>query len=304
MNLAADVSSWIVRQVRHGRRLVQAQRLTGGLTSEVTGVTVEDVSGRRHRLVLRRWTGTPWPDGTVDDGRVLVPREAATLASLEATAIPAPRVVATDADGEDAGLPALLMTRLPGRLDLTPVDPKAWLERLVAQLVDIHDLPPPAGLPAFESWLSVRDTEVPEWTTRPQLWRAALDSVATEPAVAADGFSHRDYQQYNVLWSAGRLSGVVDWVWASQGPPDVDVAHCRLNLCLLYGADRAIAFQTAYESLSGRRLDPWWDLAGVVDGLGWSAAELQKQAGRRLRVDGAAFPARLDALLERVVRRG
>jgi hypothetical protein len=79
--------------------------------------------------------------------------------------------------------------------------------------------------------------------------------------------------------------------------------HCRLNLCLLYGAERAIAFQTAYESRAGRRVDPWWDVAGVVDGLDWSAAELQTQAGRRLRVDAGALSSRLEALLAWAVRR-
>jgi aminoglycoside phosphotransferase (APT) family kinase protein len=299
----ADAAVWVLGQVPRGRRVLRVQRLTGGLTSEVTAVTVEDAAGRRHRFVLRRWTGKPWPDGTVDDGHALVAREAAVLGLLEPTTIRAPRVVATDRRGDSAGLPALLMTRLPGRLELTPADPQAWVEQLAAQLVEIHHLTPPAALPAYESWLTVGGAAVPEWATRPALWRAALDAVAEEPGIRSGGFVHHDYQQFNVLWSSGRVSGVVDWVWASQGPPDADVVHCRLNLCLLYGAERAIAFQTAYESMAGRRVDPWWDVAGVVDGLGWSATELQTQAGRRLRVDAAAVPSRLEALLGRVVRR-
>jgi aminoglycoside phosphotransferase (APT) family kinase protein len=286
-------AAWIVAQVPRGRRVVRAQRLMGGLTSEVTAVTVEDAHGKPHRFVLRRWTAKPWPDGAVDDGRLLVPREAATLLALETVALAAPRVVATDPTGDEAGLPALLMTRLPGRIDLNPAAPDDWIRQLAEQLAEIHDIAPWPGLPAYETWLRVPE---PLAASRP------------EPAVAR--LVHHDYQQFNVLWSRGRISGptmsgpvisgVVDWVWASSGPADDDVVHCRGNLCLLYGADRAIAFQSAYEALVGRRVDPWWDLAGALDGLGWQRAELQKQAGRRLRVPAqATMRAELDRLVAR-----
>jgi aminoglycoside phosphotransferase (APT) family kinase protein len=301
--LDAAAADWVVRQVPHGRRVVRAQRLTGGITSEVTAVTVEDAAGDGHRLVLRRWTGRPWPDGSVDDGRVLVPREAGVLSALETTGIPAPRAVAADPDGAYAGLPALLMTRLPGRLRLTPADPQEWTRQLADQLVAIHAVPPPPGSAAFESWLSV-EVEPPRWSADPAPWETALAIARERPVAAPGGFVHHDYQQFNVLWSSReRLSGVVDWVAASNGPPEEDVVHCRTNLCLLYGAELALEFQTTYEQAAGRRTDPWWDVAGVLDSLGWSAAELGRQAGRRLRVDAAAFPARIEALLRAVLAR-
>jgi aminoglycoside phosphotransferase (APT) family kinase protein len=299
-----DVAEWIVAQVAQGRRLVRARRLTGGLTSEVTGVAVEDRAGRTHRMVLRRWRGEPWPDGKVDDGRVLAPREAEVLSLLESTALPAPRMVAVDPSGAHAGLPALLMTRLPGRLDLTPVDPDEWTRRLAEQLVRVHVVDAPPLEWAYEHWLRVGDAPAAAGADRDARWRAALEILATAPVDTAPAFVHRDYQQFNVLWSRhGVVSGVVDWVWAGAGPADGDVVHCRTNLCLLYGAGRAIDFQRAYEELAGRRISPWWDVAGAVDGFGWTAADLQKQAGRRLRVDGGTFAERVDALLGWVLRR-
>jgi aminoglycoside phosphotransferase (APT) family kinase protein len=276
-------AAWVVAQVPRGRRVARSHRLTGGLTSEVTAITVADAAGRTHRLVLRRWTGKPWPDGAVDDGRVLVPREVGVLTALERTDIPAPRVVATDPRGDAAGLPALLMTRLPGRIELRPNDPADWTRQLARQLAVIHDVPPWPDLPAYATWL-----RVPE--------RLA----AARPRAAGAALVHHDYQQFNVLWSRGRISAVVDWVWASAGPADDDVVHCRGNICLLYGADRAVAFQSAYEAIAGRRVDPWWDLAGAVDGLGWGHADLQKQAGRRLRLPP---PATMRAELDRLIVR-
>ena len=302
--LDARAAEWVVAQVPRARRIVRAQRLTGGLTSEVTGITVEDAQGKPHRLVLRRWTGRPWPDGEVDDGQVLVPREAAVLTALESTDIPAPRLVAIDAQGAAAGLPALLMTRLPGRLDLTPTDPAEWTRALAEQLVHIHDTAPFDGLPAYESWLHL-DVDVPDWASRPDLWRVAIDVARNPRPTTRGGLVHHDYQQFNVLWSRGRISGVVDWVWASRGPVEDDVVHAGLNLCLLYGPERATAFQTRYEDLAGRRLPLWWNAAALVDyASGWSGEELQRQAGRRLRIDRSALPARVEAVLEWAVRRG
>lgn len=298
-------TAWVVAQVPRGRRVLRTQRLTGGLTSEVTAWTVEDAAGRTHRFVMRRWTGQPWPDGAVDDGRVLVPREAAILQGLEPTGVPAPRVVAVDPTGDAAGLPALLMTRLPGRLDLTPDDPDAWTRQLAEQLARIHDIEPWPDLPAYESWLHLDRAAVPVWSSQPQVWLRALDLVRSLSPTGADRFVHHDYQEFNVLWSRGRLCGVVDWVWASRGPVDVDLTHARLNLCLLYGADRAIAFEDAYVCVTGSRIDPWWDLAGTLDYLpDWQTLELQKQAGRRLRVpDVTAMRHEVERLLIRTLRR-
>lgn len=290
-----DAAAWVVAQVPRGRRVVAARRLTGGLTSEVTALTVEDGAGRSHRLVMRRWTGDPWPDGDVDDGRVLVPREAAVLQAVEGSPVPAPALVATDAGGEAAGLPALLMTRVPGRLDLSPADPQAWTLRLAQQLAELHTLTARPQVSAYESWLDLDDVEIPA---------AAADVLRAGPPPAPASFVHHDFQQFNVLWNRrGDISGVVDWVWAGPGPADADVVHCRLNLCLLYGAERAIAFQAAYEAAAGRRVTPWWDVAGAVSGRAWSADELQRQAGRRLRVDAGLFDERLGALLRYALRR-
>src|SRR5262249_11369565 len=60
--------------------------------------------------------------------------------------------------------------------------------------------------------------------------------------------------------SRERLTGVVDWIEASIGPPDVDVGHCRLNLAILFSADVAERFRTMYEAEAGRAVDPWWDV--------------------------------------------
>ena len=300
--LEEQAAAWVLRAAG-GSRLLRSVRLTGGLTSSVHAVDVE-VAGGVHRLVLRRWTGRPWPDGSVDDGERMVADEAQVLIAIAGSREPVPALVACDPTGAEAGLPALLMTRLPGRLDLTPRDPTAWVQLLADRLVRIHHVTPSEPLSPYESWLRLDGLDVPRWSNRPDLWRDAIDIGAAAVEVPQIALIHHDYQQFNVLWSAGRISGVVDWVAASKGPPDDDVMHCRLNLCLLYDADLALAFQAAYEAGSGRAAHPWWDVAGVLDYLrGWPAADLQRQAGRRLRIDAAGMNERVEQLLLAVMRR-
>ena len=100
-------------------------------------------------------------------------RERHVLRGIESTDLPAPLVLAFDPTGESTGVPALLMTRVPGRVDLTPTDPKGWLRQIVAMAVRIHELDVDAEPYRGEA----RDVPVPPWASRPADWRAAADVV-------------------------------------------------------------------------------------------------------------------------------
>jgi hypothetical protein len=57
------------------------------------------------------------------------------------------------------------------------------------------------------------------------------------------------------VWARGRLTGVVDWAFASTGPS---------GLAVLFGADRAGQSGLADEAETGRRVDPWTDLHALA----------------------------------------
>ncbi|MEO9181043.1 MAG: hypothetical protein ABI298_05270, partial [Acidimicrobiales bacterium] len=108
---------------------------------------------------------------------------------------------------------------------------------------------------------------------------------------------------FNLLWRRGVLRSVVDWVWASNGPPEIDVAHCRLNLSVLYSTNYAELFRTKYMTASGRTLEPWWDVAGLLLYLpGWDDF-LQAQAGARKTVDFRGMHQRVEATLRATMSR-
>lgn len=111
-----------------------------GIGSVVHRLTIDH--GRyRDVLVLRQY------EHADSDTAALVRHEAATLRAVHDTGLPAPEPIAADADGRESdGHPALLMTRLPGRLDVTPADPEGWLRQIAVMAVRIQDVQVAADL--------------------------------------------------------------------------------------------------------------------------------------------------------------
>jgi aminoglycoside phosphotransferase (APT) family kinase protein len=249
-------------------------------------------------VVLRRWTPGEW--GAIEDAADLVEREELVLGGLASTGIPAPRVLAVDPRGESAGVPSLLMTRVPGRMDLAPSDGSAWVKQIAAMAVRIHDLDVRAAPYQWEA----KDAPIPHWASRPATWRSAEAVVRGAAPVYESRFAHGDYQHFNLLWQRGRLTGVVDWVGAFRGPADVDVGHCRLNLSVLYSEQLAADFLAAYEAETGRRVDPYWDIRCATSPArtDWGAF-IPLQVGGRIPFERASMQRRVEEHLAACLRR-
>ena len=280
---------------------MNVRALTGGITSSVHTLDVVDRRGTRHRLVLRRYLDT----GDTDDARELsaaVEREGATLLALEASTLPAPRLVATDPTGGRAGSPALLMTRLPGRMLLTPSDPHRWRGRLAAALPQVHAVPTTAA-PEATLMPDPARVEPPAWARDAALWRHAIGIARQAPTAFSRCFAHGDYQHFNLLWSRERLSGIVDWTLRGH-------RHARARRGSLpaqprdpVGRRSGRRLPPRYEAESGRRSDPYWELRSALAFLpGWGHF-IQLQAGRRLRVDIAGMNGRVEDLVAGITRR-
>jgi len=240
--------------------VVDARPLAGGLTSSLFAVTLRGGRGPRE-LVLRQMTVDPWRQHASE----LLHREAETQRLLSATAIPAPEPIAVDPSGESAGEPSLLMTRLPGQPRLTGPDPKT----LAVTLVGIHSIRPARRPRPFQIWTDPTQWVVPAWARDPDVFEAAFARIAGREPDGPHCFMHRDYQPGNVLFAGQRVSGVVDWVETSWGPPDLDVAHCHTNLALLDGVDAASGWRDAYVAAGGSlSSDPdYWALVDAVSML-------------------------------------
>jgi aminoglycoside phosphotransferase (APT) family kinase protein len=266
---------WAARAVGDGARLTSVRRLRGGTSSAVHALAIEDVRGRRQRFVLRRFVRANWLALEPD----LAAHEAAALRLLERHDLASPRLVAFDESGTATDVPAVLMTHLDGRVKFAPSDLDTYLRAMAAVLPRIHALDTShAGLPSYQRYYPV--PAMPAVTAEPEAWRALVSRAAESPPPYQPAFIHRDYHPGNVLWSRGRLTGVVDWVNACIGPPEVDVGHCRWNLATLFGLEAADAFLDAWLAATGvSSHDPYWDIVCLLDigpsdeaQLGWRDA--------------------------------
>lgn len=112
----------------------------------------------------------------------------------------APRLLGADPDGARSGEPAVLISRLPGRADITTIAP----ETAAAQ----------QGRGAAPG-------------------RSLLKAHGHRLTGAEYVLTHYDFWAGNVLWQGDTLTGVVDWSGASLAPRGFDVGWCRLDLVLL-----------------------------------------------------------------------
>jgi Ser/Thr protein kinase RdoA (MazF antagonist) len=247
----AAVRSWVARHA--GSPVVRAKRLPGASSTAVHRVDLANGA----KLVVRRYV---W-GGFLEDEPIAPQREVDALIFAHARGLPAPELVAADVSGEEVGdgVPVLLTTFLPGRAIAVPD-----LYRLAELAAAIHD----ADLRGYEHeyfpWC-VDTAGVPPQAGRPAVWEAAMEIWLHEMPPYEPRFVHRDYHPGNVLWSRGQPTGVVDWVAACRGPWGCDVAHCRANLLELADAATADRFLSAYESLTGRVYEPYWEIASVLE---------------------------------------
>ena len=97
-----------------GAPVAGAAALTGGYSSRMLGLT--HVDGRE--TVLRQLLLEPWRRHAAG----LLNREAEVQTMLAGSPVGVPEPLAVDPDGQQVGDPSLLMSRLPGAIDLVRHD--------------------------------------------------------------------------------------------------------------------------------------------------------------------------------------
>jgi aminoglycoside phosphotransferase (APT) family kinase protein len=250
-----ELLDWLRATVGSSAGAFQLRLMAGAGSSSVNLVSLDG-----HPLyVLRLHTNHEWLRREPD----LLAHEAAVLAWMSGSDLPLPRCVALHSSDPQA----LLMTRLGGDVVLQPTDMERWLNALARVLSRIHRYPS-KGFPwHYKSWTPTDKIGIPQWSNNPGSWQLALNQRSLGAPAYEPVFIHRDFHPLNVLWANGSVSGVVDWVNGCVGPAAVDVAHCRLNLALMYSAEVADQFLRLYQSCSpGYQQHPFWDLDAV---LGW-----------------------------------
>jgi len=290
---------WIESALGKGTRVVSVRRMLGGSSTAIHAVDVRDRRGKTERLVMRRFIRPNWKYPG------LARREANVLEALERARYPAPRLVAFDDGPHETDVRALLMTRLPGRVEISPERVEPWLRQMAEALPSIHAIRLSDDMRRYRPYYDPRTRRAPAWSKQPEAWRAVIDLARTRQPRTTPRPIHRDYHPGNILWQRGKLAGVIDWINACAGPLQVDIAHCRVNLVRLYGLDVADRFLAAYALAAGMSVedyDPYWDAMGVVDSGHSPQITAPALAPRGLTV--ARMRSRLDAFAVAIAGRG
>ena len=237
-----------------GKRIRKCASLKGGISSEI--LKYELSSGES--VVLRHISNSDWLNEEPD----LIEHEKQSLLIMESTPVPTPHFLAS----ATPKIEALLMSELPGSVDLKITQSSEAIMQLALTLNAIHQTPVWESFKwTYSSYVNLTNVSIPSWTTQHQAWTTAINFVQTTMPKFHPVFIHRDYHPTNILWEGNQLSGVVDWINACIGPALVDVAHCRMNLVMLYGLEIADQFLEDYLHLSNETYTPYWDILGFLD---------------------------------------
>jgi len=243
--MSRRASGWkaLAAAVAPGARVTRLRRLGGGAGgTDAYGVTLDRAP---RRLVVKLY---PDDDGTASS-------EWSHLEFAQRVTAPVPEPIAADLESVWFGRPAVVMSRLPGRPDVTPKDAYSWVAALAQVLAKVHETVLDGVAGALTPPLQDARWDPP--SRDHPLSAVAVGAVAAGlPSLSAEhAFTHGDFHPGNVLWQRGRISGIVDWSAAGLGARWSELAYCRADVCLLLGPDVADRLADAYSEIVGRTSD-------------------------------------------------
>jgi len=203
----------LVDRLAPGGRLVRTRRLPGGLGCRMDVLDIERADGSSWKVTLRRF---------VREHRFSLPehvtREFEILRLIEDASVPAPSPILLDASGEHFGVPAIVMSYLPGRPLFATRNISAWTAALAEALRAVHAV---TWDRSDLSWSHVflrdgmrqrierkRDDlrSDPLGAEMHSVLEAELDRID----LSAPTLVHDDFWPGNTVWYGGRLVGIVD----------------------------------------------------------------------------------------------
>lgn len=279
MNLDAEVERWVTGQALPGRRILHAERLSGGYRND----NLLLVTSGGERYVLRRYL----------HGNACAV-EAALAARLSGL-VPIAEVVAADPSGEAAGQPVLLSRFVPGVLasvalpELAAGDAGALGRAIGGTLAGIGEtefprpgfftgadlVPGPPGMEPTAELPSFVDRCLRAGHAGSAFTPAELDALRRLAARSAPDLAevrgacqlvHADFNPKNLLvrrsgegWA---VAAVLDWEFAFSSSPLVDIGNM-----LRFADERSPSFTegflSGYED-SGGRLPAGWRRASLA----------------------------------------
>ncbi|GEN51449.1 phosphotransferase family protein [Alkalibacterium pelagium] len=237
--------------------VLERETLKGGMSSDLTLLTVKLSDGVVKEMVLREYTDREWLKMEPD----IAYKEAENLTLAEKLSVSTPSLIASDSTARQTTWPSLLMSKVEGEVILNRSYTEDWIDELAEALFLIHQA---TDITCLSSYFRYFDPIIPvqaTWSAVPKNWQKMMNYLAHTPVPeTTPAFIHRDFHPTNVLFINSKVSAVVDWPNACMGPKQVDIGHCRWNLAMLYGQDAADDFLKAYRKKDpDLAYPPYWD---------------------------------------------
>ena len=308
-----EVLAALVGQIAPGGRVVRTRRLRGGLGCRMDVLDIERADESRCKVSLRRFVSGH--EGHAASTPEEVTREFETLRLVERAGIPAPRPILLDAEDECFGVPAIVMSYLPGRPLFPTTNIGRWTDGLARVLLTVHAVTPDrfdlSGLgiclsdgmrERIDGWQDERQAD-PLATEIYSVLEAELERIDFSTPTLV----HGDYWSGNTVAYRGRIIGIIDWSGAEVGDRRTDVSECRIDMVLSHGPEVAGGFRDDHERLSSGQLADLWhfDLCRGFNALLEYEHWLEGYNDMGLRhLKSEDVGARLRAFLHRAPQRG
>lgn len=251
---------WAVAAMAPGGRLVETRGLREGGAPWLLRVQAPD---KMVEAVLR-------PGGPSSNATHRHAIEIAALSCAERHGVPAPRVIAIDADGTAAGELATLVSVVPGHSRIPEQASSARLLALGAGIAILHgiEISPSADLPPRSRSLPDVDfAAMRRETPGATFLRDVEAAVAAMPApVGRTALVHGDLWQGNTMWIDTTMVGIVDWDCAGAGHYGIDLGNIRCDAAIMFDVPAAAEVLEGWQRQVGGVADDiaYWDLVAAL----------------------------------------
>lgn len=207
--------------------------------------------------------------------RIEAPMIATAAAALQVAAqhhLPAPRLIAADLSGSEAGVPATVETLVPGTSTWSAGTPES-LRAAGAALAQLHslELDPQEHLPFRPRPIAVDDFALDRRTgrmpTTPLLSQADTLITAHGRPVATTVFLHGDVWPGNLVWTDNRVGAFIDWKTAGVGAPGVDLSELRKQAAISFGPEAPTHVLTGWQQAADTPAHhvAYWDAVAALN---------------------------------------